>query len=132
MEVAVVDRLMDREGVGVEEPVRLATLGVGGPDSVPVGEAVIDDVDDEVNDRDCAAVRDPVIELVPVWVTDCVEDVVTAADAVPVMEGVCVPVIVLVGVSVSFAVAVVDLLAVAVRVCVIVTDVLAVTEGVPV
>jgi len=66
-------------------------------------------------------VRDPLTELVTVGVSVWVEVGVTAADAVPVMEGVCVPVIVLDGVFVTFAVVVVVLLVVAVRVCVIVT-----------
>ena len=121
MGVAVVDRLMDREGVGVEEPVRLAILGVGAADSVPDGEAVIDDDCDEVADRVCAAVRDPVTELVTVGDSVWVEDDVTAADPVPVMDGVCVPVIVLEGVFVRAAVTDAVLLFVTVRVCVIVT-----------
>ena len=111
---------------------RLAILGVGAADSVPDGEAVIDDVTVDVDDLVGAAVREDVAERVTVWLAEVVEVGVTAADPVPVMEGVCVPVIVLEEDSVSFDVTVVDLLAVAVRVCVPVTDVLADTEGDPV
>ena len=102
-------------------PVRLAMLGVGAAVSVPVGEAVVEGVTVGDEDRVCAAVRDPVTELVTVLLAEPVEVGVTAADPVPVMEGVCVPVIVLEGVDVTTAVLVVVLLVVAVRVCVIVT-----------
>jgi hypothetical protein len=121
---------MEREAVGVEEPVRLAKLGVGAAELVPDCEAVVDDVTVIVSDCDCAAVKEAVTEPVTVGLAEPVEDVVTAAEPVPVMEAVCVPVIVLVGDSVVFAVTVVDLLGVAVRVCVPVTLRLAVCDDV--
>ncbi len=43
-------------------PVRLAILGVGAADSVPDGEAVIDDVGDEVTVGVWAAVKEAVTE----------------------------------------------------------------------